>query len=97
MKHKTALTIAGLLVALMPGSAMAQYAPGPGYYGYEVAPAPGYNRGYAPRRVIIPGYRYNPWVGPYAGRGFMDPGFAYQGNIPGCAVDLGYGRYEPCR
>ena len=94
MKLKTALPIAGLLVALMPGSAVAQYAPSPQYYEPEVV----YHRGYAHRRVIIrPGYRYNPWVGPYAGRGFMDPGFAYQGNIPGCAVDLGYGRYEPCR
>jgi hypothetical protein len=28
--------------------------------------------------------------------GFHDPGYAYHGNINGCAVDLGYGRYEPC-
>jgi hypothetical protein len=29
-------------------------------------------------------------------RGFCDPGFAYHGNIVGCAIDLGYGRWEPC-
>jgi hypothetical protein len=29
-------------------------------------------------------------------RGFDDPGFVRQGNIPSCAVDLGYGRYESC-
>ena len=42
-------------------------------------------------------YRYRPQllVRPYP-RGFYDPGYAYHGNINGCAVDLGYGRYEPC-
>jgi hypothetical protein len=29
-------------------------------------------------------------------RGYCDPGFAYHGNINGCASDLGYGRWEPC-
>ena len=29
-------------------------------------------------------------------RGFCDPGFAYHGNVNGCAVDLGYGRWAPC-
>jgi hypothetical protein len=29
-------------------------------------------------------------------RGYCDPGFAYHGNVNGCAVDLGYGRWEPC-
>jgi hypothetical protein len=29
-------------------------------------------------------------------RGFEDPGFAIRGNMPGCAVDLGYGRWESC-
>ena len=24
------------------------------------------------------------------------PGFAYHGNVNGCAEDLGYGRWEPC-
>jgi hypothetical protein len=35
------------------------------------------------------------WV-PYRYRGFADPGYAYHGNINGCAVDLGYGRWESC-
>jgi hypothetical protein len=29
-------------------------------------------------------------------RGFYDQGYAYHGSINGCAVDLGYGRYESC-
>jgi hypothetical protein len=29
-------------------------------------------------------------------RGFDDPGYAYHGNINGCAEDLGYGRWESC-
>jgi hypothetical protein len=35
------------------------------------------------------------WV-PYRLRGFEDPGYAYHGNVNGCAEDLGYGRWEPC-
>jgi len=29
-------------------------------------------------------------------RGFCDAGFAYHGNVNGCAEDLGYGRWVPC-
>jgi len=29
-------------------------------------------------------------------RGYCDPGFAYHGNVNGCAIDLGYGRWVPC-
>jgi hypothetical protein len=29
-------------------------------------------------------------------RGFCDPGFAYHGNVNGCAIDEGYGRWAPC-
>jgi hypothetical protein len=39
--------------------------------------------------------RHGGWVPPYR-RGFDDPGYAYHGNINGCAVDLGYGRWESC-
>lgn len=52
-------------------------------------------------RITIYGGR-GPYLPPqtyYNGgnrRGFYDPGYAYQGNINGCAVDLGYGRYESC-
>lgn len=53
----------------------------------------GYRRHYRYHR-----YRYRPQilVQPNVARGFYDPGYAYHGNINGCAVDLGYGRYEPC-
>ena len=40
-------------------------------------------------------YRHGGWVPPYR-RGFEDPGYAYHGNINGCAIDLGYGRWESC-
>jgi len=40
-------------------------------------------------------YSHGGWVPPYR-RGFADPGYAYHGNINGCAVDLGYGRWESC-
>lgn len=33
--------------------------------------------------------------GPFA-YGYRDPGYAYHGNVNGCVVDLGYGRYESC-
>lgn len=33
---------------------------------------------------------------PRALRGFDDPGYAYHGNVNGCAEDLGYGRWESC-
>ena len=29
-------------------------------------------------------------------RGFCDPGFAYHGNVNGCAIDQGYGRWASC-
>jgi hypothetical protein len=35
------------------------------------------------------------WVPPRL-RGYEDPGYAYHGNVNGCAEDLGYGRWEPC-
>jgi|GEM_PF-1379158 len=47
--------------------------------------------------VAAPGcpglYSWNP-ANP--DRGFCDPGFAYHGNINGCAIDEGYGRWSPC-
>ena len=36
---------------------------------------------------------WNP-ANPY--RGFCDPGFAYHGNVNGCAIDQGYGRWVSC-
>ena len=40
-------------------------------------------------------HRHGGWV-PHYLRGFDDPGYAYHGNLNGCAVDLGYGRWESC-
>ena len=45
--------------------------------------------------VRVSRYRYQARV-PRQYRGFEDPGYAYHGNINGCVVDLGYGRYESC-
>jgi hypothetical protein len=49
----------------------------------------------APAPPLVPYGPLGPLIGPYA-QGFRDPGFAYHGNVPSCAVDLGYGRYETC-
>ena len=47
--------------------------------------------------VAAPGcpglYSWNP-ANP--DRGYCDPGFAYHGNINGCAIDQGYGRWVSC-
>ena len=56
-------------------------------------------RSYPRQRVVVYPHRYAYPAYPdyYAtSRGFMDPGFAVRGNMPGCAVDLGYGRWESC-
>jgi hypothetical protein len=45
--------------------------------------------------VRVPRYRHQGRVPPQY-RGFDDPGYAYHGNINGCVVDLGYGRWESC-
>jgi hypothetical protein len=55
-----------------------------------VTPADYYQRHHYYRR-----YHRGGWV-PYRLRGYADPGYAYHGNINGCAEDLGYGRWEPC-
>ena len=56
-----------------------------------VTPAAYYHR----RHYYRHNYRHGGWVPPYL-RGYADPGYAYHGNINGCAVDLGYGRWESC-
>ena len=51
---------------------------------------------YPRQRVVVYPHRYG-YPDYYATyRGFEDPGFALRGNMPGCAVDLGYGRWESC-
>jgi hypothetical protein len=61
---------------------------------------------YSPRRnnsrarrdshARAPGYPHQGRV-PLHLRGFEDPGTAYHGNINGCVIDQGYGRWAPCR
>ena len=46
-------------------------------------------------QVQVRRYPNGGWV-PQQYRGFNDPGYAYHGNINGCVVDLGYGRWESC-
>jgi hypothetical protein len=59
------------------------YPDGPAAYRAGPGPAPG-----------CPGlYSWNP-ANP--DRGFCDPGFAYHGNINGCVIDQGYGRWASC-
>ena len=51
------------------------------------------------RLYVTPGaYDYPSPAQLYYGtsRGFQDPGYAYHGNLSGCATDLGYGRWESC-
>jgi len=69
-----------------------------------------YHRGKPHRRqrvTIYPEYEQAPYANPYAAypdysyyypyaRGFGDTSNAIRGNLRGCSVDLGYGRYETC-
>jgi hypothetical protein len=85
----------GVMAVATPAAAQGPGAPtgwnaGPAeYYPYQERRA----RAYRPY-VDVP-YRRGGWV-PYSERGFNDPGFAYHGNLNGCVVDLGYGRWESC-
>jgi hypothetical protein len=58
-------------------------------------------------RGALPTYRTAPahapgcpglysWNPANPDRGFCDPGFAYHGNVNGCVVDQGYGRWISC-
>ena len=65
------------------------------------APAPVNGAARTPATSIVPAQYYQRHhyrhgrVQRYL-RGFEDPGYAYHGNINGCAEDLGYGRWESC-
>ena len=87
------------LAFVVAASTAPAFAQTPGYGAPSAGPPPGYYnrmRAPAPRPYIdVPGYAPGGWV-PYGQRGFQDPGYAYHGNINGCAVDLGYGRWESC-
>jgi hypothetical protein len=46
-------------------------------------------------RARVSRYSHQGRVPPHL-RGFEDPGYAYHGNINGCVIDQGYGRWAPC-
>jgi len=91
---KTLLAILALAVVLTPiatGTAAAQY------YRYD----PYYYDGPPPPRVVVRKYRRQPYFDDYSNyypavRGFGDRNTVPRGNMRGCTVDLGYGRYESC-
>jgi hypothetical protein len=91
---KTTLTALALLGAFGATAIAGPY--GEAYYGS----AGGYRgepyRAYPRQRIVVRprGYAYPDYYA--TSRGFEDPGFALRGNMPGCAVDLGYGRWESC-
>jgi hypothetical protein len=92
-----ALAIGFVAVAAAPAGAFAPA--GPALTAATTSATP-VNYRYRHRARVYAPYAYTPyaregWV-PYSKRGFEDPGFAYHGNINGCAVDLGYGRWESC-
>jgi hypothetical protein len=59
----------------------------------RVYPDYGYPDGYDPYPYnYVPDYSY--YYPPV--RGFGDYSNVYRGNMRGCSVDLGYGRYESC-
>ncbi|MBV8835234.1 MAG: hypothetical protein JO000_01735 [Alphaproteobacteria bacterium] len=90
-----AATSAFALLALGLSSGAAGAQP---YYGYRCDPYGVYGppcprvRVYAPRQPYFDDYSYHyPAV-----RGFGDRNPVPRGNMRGCTVDLGYGRYESC-
>lgn len=67
----------------------------------SAAPAPVIGATMPPASAVVPAQyyyhrHYRHGRVPYYLRGFEDPGYAYHGNVNGCAEDLGYGRWEPC-
>jgi hypothetical protein len=90
---KTTLAVLAFAVALTPiaaGTAAAQY------YRYD----PYYYDGPPPPRVVVRPHR-RPYFDDYSNyypavRGFGDRNPVPRGNMRGCTVDLGYGRYESC-
>ena len=61
--------------------------------GYPDGGPPAYRAGPGPAPGCPGLYSWNP-ANP--NRGFCDPGFAYHGNINGCVIDQGYGRWASC-
>ena len=98
MRQSTKLTLAlGTVVALAAFTAQSASALPTDTAVKATSPnatAAGYYTRHHYRRYHRPRYGYVPYPGLQ--RGFMDPGTAYHGNLNGCAVDLGYGRWESC-
>lgn len=91
---RTGLTTLVLLGALGTAAMAQPYGPY-GQQGGWYRADPYYRPAPQPRIKVGPGgYAYPDYYA--TSRGFMDPGFAVRGNIPGCATDLGYGRWESC-
>jgi hypothetical protein len=89
---KPTLALAAALLVLSAASASAQYRYDPyGYYGYDAPP----RARLTVRPHAVPYFddlsNYAPAV-----RGFEDHNPVPRGNMRGCTVDLGYGRYESC-
>jgi hypothetical protein len=84
------LALALLALAAAGSAADAQYYRYDPYYGYDRPP---------PRVVVRPSRQ--PYFDDYSNyypavRGYGDRNPVARGNIRGCSVDLGYGRYESC-
>jgi hypothetical protein len=87
-----ALATSVVALAAVPASALVRADSSvPTMAANDVTPADYYYRRHHDYRR----YHRGGWV-PYRLRGYADPGYAYHGNINGCAEDLGYGRWEPC-
>ncbi len=83
-----AVALLALSAATTTASAQYRYDP----YGYDVPPP-------RPRVTVYP--RGVPYFDDYSNfypavRGFDDRNPVPRGNMRGCTVDLGYGRYETC-
>jgi hypothetical protein len=89
----TATTILG--VGSIPASALTSADPGVVRAGASDVTLAASSKRKPHYDVRVPRYRYQARV-PRQYRGFEDPGYAYHGNINGCVVDLGYGRWESC-
>jgi hypothetical protein len=84
-----------LCVGAVPAAALTSAAPSVAEVAASGVTPVGYSHRRPYYRVRVPRYSQQGWV-PRHLRGFEDPGYAYHGNINGCVVDLGYGRWESC-
>jgi len=91
-------TAGGATASAMPAAPLPQDDPaGVTQVQYRYDPYYDYDAGPRARVTVHPGrYHYDDYSNyPYS-RGFEDHNPVPRGNIRGCSVDLGYGRYESC-